>query len=115
MHDRQLGHTGHMHLHPMTGGISAGPLETLHHGHQSSRILIHSGTRSLTPSRGAYLQICRITRKGPQLELSLGGVARDLVREIPLQVKNDVADYDRGDGNGHQFFTGAAFILQGLA
>ena len=54
-------------------------------------------------------------QKGPQLELSLAGVARDLVREISLQVKVDGAAYDLGDGNGPQFFTGAAFILQGWA
>ena len=35
---------------------------------------------------------CRSTdvdeqRKGPQIELALGGVARDLVREIDLQIK----------------------------
>ena len=54
-------------------------------------------------------------RKGPQIELALGGVARDLVREIPLQVKINGATVDLGDGNGPQQLTGAAFILHGLA
>ena len=54
-------------------------------------------------------------RKGPQLELALGGVARDLVREIPLQAKISGATVDLGDGNGPQALTGAAFILHALA
>ena len=55
------------------------------------------------------------TRKGPQIELSLGGVARDLVREIPLDAKINGAVVDLGDGSGPQRLTGAAFILHGLA
>ena len=54
-------------------------------------------------------------QKEPQLELCLGGVARDLVREIPLQVKLNGAVMDLNDGNGPQQLTGAAFILNGLA
>ena len=54
-------------------------------------------------------------RKGPQLELSLGGIARDLVREIPLQYKLQGALVDLNDGNGPQQLTGAAFILHGLS
>ena len=54
-------------------------------------------------------------RKGPQLELSLGGIARDLVREIPLEYKLRGATVDLNDGQGPQQLTGAAFILNGLA
>ena len=54
-------------------------------------------------------------RKGPQLELSLGGIARDLVREIPLQYKINGAMVDLNDGQGPQQLTGAAFILNGLS
>ena len=39
-------------------------------------------------------------RKGPQIELALGGTARDLVREIPLQQKLQGAQVDICDGNG---------------
>ena len=53
--------------------------------------------------------------KGPQLELALGGVARSLVRELPLQAKKFGADVDLGDGAGPQRLSGAAYILQALA
>ena len=33
-------------------------------------------------------------RKGPQIELCLGGVARDLVRELPIDVKTNGIMYD---------------------
>ena len=42
--------------------------------------------------------------------LALGGVARDLVREILLEHKLRGAVQDLGDGNGPQQLTGAAFI-----
>ena len=54
-------------------------------------------------------------RKGPQIELSLGGIARDLVREIPLQCKIHGAVVDLNDGAGPQQLTGAASISNGLA
>ena len=54
-------------------------------------------------------------RKGPQIELALGGAARDFVREIPLQAKIHGSTVDLGDGNGPQQLTGAAFILHSLA
>ena len=53
-------------------------------------------------------------RKGPQLELSLGGVARDLVREIQLPYKINGAIVDLNDGNGPQQLSGAGYILFGL-
>ena len=40
--------------------------------------------------------------KGPQVELALGGVAQDLVRETPFQIKLRGAIVDFNDGNGHQ-------------
>ena len=54
-------------------------------------------------------------RKGPQIEFSLGGIARDLVREIPLSYKMNGALVDLGDGQGPQQLSGAAFILNALA
>ena len=54
-------------------------------------------------------------RKGPQIELALGGVARDLVREIPFQFKLHGTTVDQGDGNGPQQISGAAYILHQLA
>eukprot|EP00959_Pyramimonas_sp_CCMP1952_P352684 7389397-Pyramimonas_sp.AAC.1 len=54
-------------------------------------------------------------RKGPQIELSLGGIARDMIRELPLQAKINGAEIDLGDGAGLQRLNGAAFILQALA
>ena len=47
-------------------------------------------------------------RKGPQLELALGGLARQLVRELPLENKINGGLWDHGDGNGPQPVTGAA-------
>ena len=52
-------------------------------------------------------------RKGPQIELALGGLARDFVREIPLTTKLHGGNFDIG--NGPQQLSGAAFILNGLA
>ena len=54
-------------------------------------------------------------RKGPLIEMALGGLARDFVREMPLQIKVHGAVQDLGDGQGPQQLTGAAFILNGLA
>eukprot|EP00959_Pyramimonas_sp_CCMP1952_P455302 9471360-Pyramimonas_sp.AAC.1 len=54
-------------------------------------------------------------KKGPQLELSLGGIARDMIRELPLHSKIHGADMDLGDGAGLQRLSGAGFILQALA
>jgi len=52
-------------------------------------------------------------RKGPQLELALGGVARDLVREISVEIKLNggtvVTD------QGMQDLTGAVYILHVLS
>jgi len=53
-------------------------------------------------------------RKGPQIELALGGVARDLVREIDLQIKIHGGTITADDG-GQQQLTGAAYILHVLS
>ena len=53
-------------------------------------------------------------RKGPQLELALGGVARDLIRDLPLMNKINGGLLDLGDGNGPQQVAGAAFVLHTL-
>ena len=49
-------------------------------------------------------------RKGPQIELCLGGVARDLVREIPVDVKTNGFTLPNGERR-----TGAWVILQALS
>ena len=54
-------------------------------------------------------------RKGPQLELALGGTARTLIRELPLHAKMHGAELDLGDGNGPQMLSGSGYILQTLA
>ena len=53
-------------------------------------------------------------RKGPQIELALGGTARSLVRELPAQAKRFGAEVDLEDGQGPQRLSGAAYILQAL-
>ena len=54
-------------------------------------------------------------RKGPQIELALGGLARELIREMPLEVKINGGLRDLGDGQGPQQLSGAAWILTALA
>ena len=54
-------------------------------------------------------------RKGPQIELALGGLARDYVREIPLPTKLHGGVIDIGDGNGPRQCPGAVLILNALA
>ena len=39
-------------------------------------------------------------RKAFQIEFALGGIARELVREIALETKRDGANVDLGDGQG---------------
>ena len=53
-------------------------------------------------------------RKGPQIELALGGVARDLVREIDLQIKINGGTITTDTG-AQQQLTGAAYILHVLS
>ena len=52
-------------------------------------------------------------RKGPLLELMLGGTARDFVREIPFDHKVNGAVMDL-DGTGPRHWSGLAIILQAL-
>ena len=47
-------------------------------------------------------------RKDPYIELALGGVARDLVREIDLQIKIHVGIITADDG-GQQQLTGGIY------
>ena len=54
-------------------------------------------------------------RRGPAIELALGGAARDWVRDIPIASKINGEMVDVGDGAGPQQLTGAAFILHTLA
>ena len=54
-------------------------------------------------------------RQGPNIELHLGGIARDLVREIPIQYKIQGGTVDMGDGSGPQQVNGAAFLLHALS
>eukprot|EP00959_Pyramimonas_sp_CCMP1952_P045672 954269-Pyramimonas_sp.AAC.1 len=54
-------------------------------------------------------------RKGPHIELCQGGIARYMIRELPLQAKIHGAEIDLEDGAGPQRLNGAAFILQALA
>ena len=49
-------------------------------------------------------------RKGPQIELALGGVARDLVREVDLNIKLNGGIITNEQGQQQQL-TGAAYIL----
>ena len=54
-------------------------------------------------------------RKGPLISLSLGGIARELAREIPIDVIANGAMVDLGDGNGPQQLSGTAFLLHTLS
>ena len=50
-------------------------------------------------------------RKGPALELVLSGIARDLIREIPLDVKANGRLFDAGNGRGQIHWNGLDFII----
>ena len=52
-------------------------------------------------------------RKGPQLELRLGGVARDLIREVDINIKLNGGQVVTDQGV--QNLSGAAYILHILS
>eukprot|EP00928_Gymnodinium_smaydae_P086384 TRINITY_DN7046_c0_g1_i1.p1 TRINITY_DN7046_c0_g1~~TRINITY_DN7046_c0_g1_i1.p1 ORF type:complete len:308 (-),score=45.25 TRINITY_DN7046_c0_g1_i1:616-1539(-) len=54
-------------------------------------------------------------RKAPLIVLALGGAARDLAREIPLNILANGAVADLGDGAGPQQLSGVTYLLNGLS
>ena len=55
------------------------------------------------------------TRKAPALVLALGGIAREIAREVPMNILQDGAQVDLGDGVGMQQLSGFAYLLHVLA
>ena len=50
-----------------------------------------------------------VGRKGPVVELAFDGVARDLIRELPLESNALGTNYDAGDGQGLHHYPGFDF------
>ena len=54
-------------------------------------------------------------RKGPQIELALGGLAREMIRELPMEVKINGDIRDLNDGLGPRHVNGCQVIVTELA